>query len=70
MRCVILFFQAYPEYLITYQIVKPEEAGPKEDGTRDNDWQVLMVNISNFTADTLDEVLEMGNLSSYSTDTE
>lgn len=29
--------QAYPEYLITYQIVKPEEAGPKEDGARDND---------------------------------
>ncbi|KAG7164267.1 poly [ADP-ribose] polymerase tankyrase-1-like 2 [Homarus americanus] len=29
--------QAYPEYLITYQIVKPEETGPKEDGARDND---------------------------------
>lgn len=29
--------QAYPEYLITYQIVKPDETGPKEDGSRDND---------------------------------
>ncbi|KAK8741276.1 hypothetical protein OTU49_002592, partial [Cherax quadricarinatus] len=29
--------QAYPEYLITYQIVKPEESGPKDDAARDND---------------------------------